>query len=149
MKVLFAEAAGTPNRLAASVVIEAADPALQDRLAQAIGALRLPKAPRYPAVVVRGADLGDLTGRIAIVPVRSARTLAALVDRVRAARPLGIQLVFDDRALDITRATRLRAAIFAVLEAARGGRGAPLVLARTRRPSLALRLAVSQKGALP
>ena len=152
MKLAFVESAGTPNRLAASVVVEIADPALEERIAAAIGALTLPEAPRYPAVVLRGADLaapGELAGKIAIVPVRRARSLAEEVARVRDAGPLGIQLVFDDRAFDVARATRFRTAIFAVLEAARGGRGCPLFLARTRRPSLALRLAISQKGALP
>lgn len=143
MRVTFAEPGG-PNRLAAHVVVEAADPALAARLHAAIAALRLPRAPRYPAVIVR-AEVPELAGQIAILPVRRASTLEARVAAVRAAGPLGIQLVLDDRRLDLGRATRLRAAVFAVMEAARGARGCPLFLARTRRPALALRLAIQAR----
>lgn len=143
MRITFAEPGGA-NRLEAHVVVEAADPALAARLHAAISALRLPRAPRYPSVTVRAA-VTDLAGTIAILPVRRASTLDERVAAVRAAGPLGIQLVLDERGLDLRRATRLRAAVFAVMEAARGGRGCPLVLARTRRPSLALRLAIQAR----
>lgn len=147
MRITFAEPGGA-NRLEAHVVIEAADPALAARLHAVIAALRLPRAPRYETLLVR-ADVPELTGKIAILPVRRASTLAARVAAVRAAGPLGIQLVLDDRGRDVERATRLRAAVFAVMEAARGARGCPLFLSRTRRASLALRLAIAANQARP
>jgi hypothetical protein len=135
------------NRLSAQLAIVTADPALAARIAGAIAALPPLTAPLYPRVILRTREVralqpGELAGKIAVLHVRGACSrakLAGLLALVRAATPLGIQMVLDDRKPGVERA---RAAVFAALEEARGKGGCPLALARTQRPAFALRLSI-------
>lgn len=110
-----------------------------------------PAAMRVPTVRVRSRkvvarEAGRLGGAIAIVPVtaRNARHLVALVDGVRAAGALGVQLVWDGA--DPPRAA-IEHRVFAALEHARATPGEPpVVLAPTDQPVAALGFLIAHRS---
>ena len=92
-------------------------------------------------------DAGRLGGSIAIVPVtaRNARHLAVLIDGLRAAGALGVQLVWDGT--DPPRAA-VEHHVFAALEHARATPGEPpVVLATSDQPVAALDFLVAHRSA--
>lgn len=138
----------------AAISIAIADARLSRAMTRAIGsAVRGASASlasgELPVVRLRTRrrleSLGDgaLAGVIAVVRVteRNARRLPDLVDAIRAARPLGVQLVWDGRSPERARVERH---VFAVLERARATpSGPPVVLARGEEPVEALRILVA------
>jgi hypothetical protein len=88
-----------------------------------------------------------IAGAIAVVTVRerNVRRLPALVAQIRAAGPLGVQLVWDGH--EPARAM-VEQHVFRVLEDARSTPGGPpVVLAKSREPVRALRLMIAFRGA--
>lgn len=150
--------AGRATAREASVGVAIADPALAQAVTSAVtAAIRgavpgsAPPDRAAPTVRLRArkrvAALADrLAGAIAIVPVtaRNARHLVELVERVRAAGAIGVQLVWDG-------AVPPRAAVehhvFAVLERARATPNeAPVVLATSDQPAPALDLLIAHRS---
>jgi hypothetical protein len=142
----------------AGVGVAIADPALAQAITAAVAeairtAGRASEAPDRAARTVRlrsrkrvARIAGQLAGAIAIVPVtaHNARHLVELVDRLRAAGAIGVQLVWDG-------ALPPRAAVehhvFAALERARATPGdAPVVLATSDQPAAALHLLIAQRS---
>lgn len=143
--------------LEAAISVSIADPGLALTMADAIASeLRATVAsftlgdPRVVRLRTRKrlARLGADGVRGAIVVVRvtgtSARRLPSLVEDVRAAGALGVQLVWDG----ITPARgHVEPHVFAVLEQARSTpAGPPVVLARDEEVAFALRLLVEQRA---
>lgn len=143
------------------VEIAVESPALAKALEHAIeAALRdVPAPPRYPVVRLRTfrrlAALGSsepgarIEGKIAVVRVTGPglRRLPALVEAIRAAGALGVQLVWDGLAPPRERA---EGPIFRVLEQARATKaGPPVMLAAERTPVLALRTAIAVRSSKP
>jgi len=140
----------------AQITVRIADPtlaaAVTERIAAALvaatGALArtAPDAARVIALRSRKAlarRIEAVAGAIAIVPVteRNARHLLELVDAIRAAGALAVQLVWDGEAPPRERVER---PVFAVLERARATPlGPPVVLAADARPAAALRFLVA------
>lgn len=86
-----------------------------------------------------------LVGAIAVMQVteKSARRLPALVDDVRAAGALGVQIVWDGMSPPRDRVERH---VFTILERARATpKAPPVVLSRSTEPARALRVLVSQR----
>jgi len=86
-----------------------------------------------------------LTGAIAVMRVteKSASRLPALVDDVRAAGALGVQIVWDGESPPRDRVERH---VFTILERARATpKAPPVVLSRSTEPARALRVLVSQR----
>jgi hypothetical protein len=134
-----------PVAVDASIRIGIADPALASKVAAALSAaLAAVEVPPlvHPTVLLRSRKrlaerLTELAGAIAIVGVtpRNARHLVEIIDRLRAAGVVGIQLVWDGAGHDKH--------VFAALERARSQpAAAPVVLATTIEPAPALRLLV-------
>ena len=128
--------------------------AVADAVAGVVNAAAAEIAHSEAAPVVRlrsrravARDPGRLAGAIAVVPVtaRNARHLVALVDRVRAAGAIGVQLVWDGAApprADVERH------VFAALEHARATPGEPpVVLATADQPVTALHVLVAHRAA--
>ena len=136
----------------ATIVFGVADPALATAMASAIAAALRgfalePVAPR--TVLLRSRrripEL-ELAGAIAIVGVtpRNARHLVELVDGVRAAGAIGVQLVWDGA--DPPRAA-VEHHVFAALERARATPGEPpVVLATSDQPAPALCFLVAHRS---
>jgi len=147
----------TAEPLESTVNVSIADRALADTMADAItealrattAAFELPD-PRVVRLRTRKrlASLGADRLRGAIVVVRvtetNGRRLPELVEAVRAAGALGVQLVWDG----VTPARdRVERHVFAVLERARSTpAGPPVVLAREVEPALALRILAEQRA---
>jgi hypothetical protein len=145
-----------PDHGEAQIAVQIADPALAaavtERIAAALvaatGALAsaAPDAARVIALRSRKAlarRVEDVAGALAIVPVteRNARHLLELVDAIRAAGALAVQLVWDGEAPP---RERVEHHVFAVLERARATPlGPPVVLATDSRPAAALRFLVA------
>lgn len=132
----------------AAITLGVADPALEQRLASAItGALAAIEVPplAHPTVLLRSRKrlaerAAELANAIAIIGVtsRNARYLVALIEGVRAAGAVGVQLVWDGASHERF--------VFGALEHARGTpAAAPVVVANTIEPVPALRLLVSQR----
>lgn len=86
-----------------------------------------------------------IEGAIAVMRVTSegARRLPALVDDVRAAGAVGVQIVWDGATPP---REQVEPYVFAILERARATpKGPPVVLARTEEPARALRILVSRR----
>jgi hypothetical protein len=87
-----------------------------------------------------------LGGAIAIVPVtaKNARHLVALVDGIRAAGAVGVQLVWDGA---VPPRAEVERHVFAVLERARATPGEPpVVVAATEAPVTALELLIAHRS---
>ena len=142
----------------ASIGVAIADPALAQAVTAAIAAAvqaavperpppdRTPPTVRLRARKTVAVRADQLAGAIAIVPVtaRNARHLVELIERVRAAGALGVQLVWDG-------AVPPRAAVehhvFGVLERARATPSqAPVVLAASDQPAPALQLLMAHRS---
>jgi len=158
-------APGTVTRLVArpleaTVGVAVADPGLSAAMAEAIAsALRraVDAVPPLDVPVVRlrtrkrlaRLGAGGVVGAIVVVRVtgRSARRLPELVEAVRDAGALGVQLVWDGREPAREEVERH---VFAVLEAARATpAGPPVVLAASEEPSFSLRVLVGRAGRRP
>lgn len=90
-----------------------------------------------------------LAGAIAVMRVteKSARRLPALVDDVRAAGALGVQIVWDGESPPRDRVERH---VFTILERARATpKAPPVVLSRSTEPPRALRVLVAQRKEHP
>ncbi len=130
------------DRLAAVVNVKAANPVAGKIAAEIAAAMRAEALSAPPVDVVRvrtrkrAATLGPslLANRVVIVSVSesNARRLVEIVDAVRSAKPLGVQLVWDG--------THARERIFDVLERARSTPNmCPVFLAKTEEPCFLLR----------
>lgn len=129
----------------AAITLGVADPGLAQRLASAItealAAIEVPPHS-HPTVLLRsrkrlGERVVELNNAIAIIGVtpRNARHLVALIEGVRAAGVIGVQLVWDGASHERF--------VFGALEHARGTpAAAPVVVAETIEPAPALRLLV-------
>jgi hypothetical protein len=140
----------------ASIGVAVAEPGLAQALTTAVAeAIQAVAARAEPPVHTRtvrlrsrkrlARDAAELAGAIAIVPVtaRNARHLVALVDGIRAAGAIGVQLVWDGA--DPPRAS-VEPCVFAVLERARATPNEPpVVLATSDQPVPALHLLVAQR----
>ena len=149
----------------AGIAVGVADPdrgralmaAIARAVADALRSLAAATAPveRAPVVILRSRkrlarDADRLAGAIAIVPVtaRNARHLVALIDGLRAAGAIGIQLAWDgaDPARVDTRA-KIERHVFAALEHARATPNQPpVVLSANDRPVTALHLLVAHRS---
>ena len=141
----------------AQIRVAVADPALAQALTTAIAeAIRAAGAVPPPPQPVRTIRLrsrkrlvreaGQIPGAIALVPVtaRNARHLVELVDRLRAAGAIGVQLVWDGA--DPPR-PRVEHHVFAALERARATPGEPpVVLAASDQPVPALYLLIARRS---
>ena len=146
---------------AAQIAVAVADPELARAVTEAISAALADTAAQLAAATEQVAaapvvrlrsrkgvvrESARVAGAVAIVPVtaRNARHLAALIDGIRAAGALGIQLVWDG-------ATPPRAEVerhvFAALERARATPGQPpVVLAPSVEPATALHILVAHRA---
>jgi len=149
---------------AGRVAVAVADPELARALTEAIAAALTDTTAELAAAteaiaaapVVRlrarkrlARDPGRVAGAIAIVPVtaRNARHLVALIDGLRAAGALGIQLVWDGAAPPRAEVERH---VFAALERARETPGQPpVVLAVCDSPVPALRVLIAARARSP
>jgi hypothetical protein len=104
--------------------------------------------PEYPVISLRTfrrLETAEVTGKLVVVRVteRGLRRLPSLVDAIRARGALGVQLVWDGEEPPRGRA---EPTIFRVLETARATKSAPpVVVAASRRPSLALRALIRSR----
>lgn len=129
---------------------EGASRALADRLHEALSRLE-GEPPSPPCVWVDGATEPDeaprgLAGQLVIVRLRAraARALEALVGAIERAGAAGVQLSWPSTA---ALPVRLERAVFSVLEARRGARGAaPVVLSGCEAPCEALRWLVKERA---
>jgi len=153
-----ADLAGRASAHEASIGVAVADPALTEALtaavAEAIRAAALDREPpglAPPTVRLRSRKrlartAGQLAGALAIVPVtaRNARHLVELVDGIRAAGALGIQLVWDGA---LPPRAQVEHHVFAALEHARATPSEPpVVLATSEPPAPALHLLVAHRS---
>jgi hypothetical protein len=143
-----------------AIAVRVADPALARALEVAIaGAIAgaadelgeaIADAERAPVVRLRARkavarDRDRLAGAIAVVPVtvRNARHLVALIEAIRAAGAIGVQLAWDGTSpphVDVERH------VFAALERARATRGEPpVVLAASEAPVPALHIVIAHR----
>jgi hypothetical protein len=125
---------------AVTSALEAARSSLASAIAPALPVVRLRTRRRLEAL---GPEA--LVGAVAILAVteRGARRLPDLVEAVRAARPLGVQLVWDG---EVPRREVVERHVFSVLERARQTPGGPpVVLARTAEPAEALRILIANR----
>jgi hypothetical protein len=146
----------------ARIAVGVADPelaraltaAMADAVAGAMSAVatETERADAAPVVRLRSRkavarESGRLAGAIAVIPVtaRNARHLVALVDGVRAAGAIGVQLVWDGAAPPRAEVERH---VFAALEHARATPGdPPVVLATTDQPVTALHVVIAHRAA--
>ena len=142
-----------------NVAVSTADPALSNRLiaamadavADAVAELAPWQSAELPIVRVRSRksltrNPDQIAGAIAIVLVadRNACRLSALIDGLRAAGAVAIQLVWDGAAPP---RTAVESHVFAALEHARETPGQPpVVLAASEAPATALRLLIAHRG---
>ena len=132
-----------------SVQDEALARRLLDAMTAAIEAEARPPRP-FPVVRVRSRKAlervgATVAGAIAVVPLtaRNLRWAGEIVEALRAAGALGVQLVWDGREPPREAA---EARVFAILEQARATPGrAPVVLARGDEPVEALRILVDRR----
>lgn len=143
--------------LDARVTVSIADRALAEATARALSsALRaatesyVPSAPRVVRLRTRkrfvrlGAEA--VAGALVVVRVTetNARRLPSLVEAVRAAGPLGVQLQWDGKSPTRDRVERH---VFAVLERARATpAGPPVVLSEDAEPALSLRILAEHRA---
>lgn len=137
------------DRLSARVLVSAKDPAFAGALAAEIAAAMrdaAPIAPRVDVVRVRTRKrAASLTAEgvadkavIVVVTARNTRWLSPIVDTVRSANPLGVQLVWDG--------SHGRDRVFDVLERARATPHlSPVFLAKTDDPCFVLRAQVGKR----
>lgn len=150
-----ADLAGQASAREASIRVAVADPALAEALTAAVAeAIRAAVPERNPSglpphtVRLRSRKrlarvAGQLAGAIAIVPVtaRNARHLVELIDGIRAAGALGIQLVWDGA---LPPRAHVEHHVFAALERARATPSEPpVVLAASEPPAPALHLLIA------
>lgn len=145
---------------AGAIAVRVADPVLARALAAAIAgaiaaageelAAAIADVERAPVIRLRARkavarDPARLAGAIAVVPVtaRNARHLVALVDAIRAAGAIGVQLVWDGASpprADVERH------VFAALERGRATPGEPpVVLAASEAPVSALHIVTAHR----
>jgi hypothetical protein len=147
-----ARAAAREARIGVAIADPARAQAVAAAVAEAIRAAGASAAPDRAARTVRlrsrkrlARIAGELTGAIAIVPVtaRNARHLVALVEGVRAAGAIGVQLVWDG---ELPPRAEVEPHVFAALERARATPDQPpVVLATSDRPVPALHLLVAHR----
>lgn len=139
-------------RVADPVLARALEAAIAGAIADAAGELAaaIAEVERAPVVRLRARkavarDPARLAGAIAVVPVtaRNARHLVALVDAIRAAGAIGIQLAWDGTSPPRAGVERH---VFAALERARASPGeAPVVLAASEAPVSALHVVTAHR----
>jgi hypothetical protein len=140
-----ASASGPARSLDARVAVSIADPRLARKVARAVAA----RVREAAAAVAGGATAPLPPEGLSVVRVteRNARRLVAIVGALRAGGALGVQLVWDGA--DPPR-DRVERHVFAVLEHARATPGeAPVVLAASPEPVLALRLLAARRRPSP
>lgn len=153
-----ADLAGRASAREASIGVAVADPVLAEALTTAVAealrsAVPAREPPGLPPRTVRlrsrkrlARTAGQLAGAIAIVPVtaRNARHLVELVDGIRAAGALGIQLVWDGA---LPPRAQVEHHVFAALERARATPNEPpVVLAASEHPAPALHLLIAHRS---
>jgi hypothetical protein len=134
----------------AQVEIVVADPLLATSISQGMqrAITDFARPPEYPVLrlrTFRRLETVDVSVKIAVVLVteRGLRRLPSLVDAIRARGALGVQLVWNGE--EPTR-DRAEATIFRILETARATKSAPpVVIAASRRPTLALRALIRSR----
>ena len=143
-------------RIANGALARRVERAVDDALAKATSAVdeQAARTESVPIVHLRTRRrfeaLGPaaLAGAIAVMRVteKGARRLPSLVDDVRDAGALGVQIVWDGESPS---RDRVEAHVFTILERARATpKAPPVVLSRTSVPARALRVLVSQRKEL-
>lgn len=144
-----------PVRLEATIRVSIANPRLAQAMTRAIAdAMRAASAGPPPALRVvhartlkaaRALDAAALTGAIAIVRVtgRNARHLPEIVDAIRNALPLAVQMVWDGRQPERSNVEQW---VFLVLEKARSTpKSPPVILSKSEEPAFSLRIMVASR----